>query len=637
MSSQIINEYQKELEQLQKLTNLRSLCRYLGVSYLETKKLLFRLSSSEKYKQFSIPKRNGEKREINAPIGLTLEIQKKLYEILTNIYELNLKASVHGFVLKRDILTNAKNHCGKKFVLNIDIRDFFPSITQKRIRGVLMSPPYSLKSKVATSISHLCCLEEKLPQGSPTSPILSNIVCGKLDSELRLLAKKYRCFYTRYADDITFSTTSTTFPRSLAVITGCKPSDLTLGDELIKVFEDNGFDINFDKVRIQTNNQKQEVTGLIVNKKPNVSRKYIRVVRAMLYDWHKNGYVEAYMNHSITRSKQNKKPAIFYHVLRGKIEFIGKIRGKEDPIYRKLLNSYNSLFEREVIRQRALNFNDDYYNHWCDVIDKYCCLIINNYIENENISIQEMQQGFDELEKLRQGKDPNYNLSGVPIAYAFMYLPRKIIAMTAILCHFFTEDKVFIPKNLLDVGSGTDAVSIALGLFRKNISLEITAIEPNEYMRRFAICKPNFPSLNIDNVTGSIGYWYEHLSENYYDLIIMSSVLQNSFKKKEDEWWLRWTKDLYEGSTKRGKVIIIEPNVKIQSMNKMRWAMQYIGWNLEEELKLSDLLPQVSYKGRTLANLTGLKEKLIGNYWQWNVESWNTHYRYEEYIHIYGK
>jgi RNA-directed DNA polymerase len=637
MSSQVFDNEKQQLEILKQLENLEDLCNFLGWNYLEIKQVLFKKSWEEKYIRFYISKKNGAIREINAPTGLTLEIQKKLYQILTNIYKLNLKASVHGFVLERNIVTNAENHCGKKFVLNIDIKDFFPSITQKRIRGVLMSPPYSLKSKVATSISHLCCLQGKLPQGSPTSPILSNIVCGKLDSELRLLAKKYRCFYTRYADDITFSTTSTTFSESLAIIKGCKPSDVTLGDELVKIFQNNGFEINYSKVRIQKNTQKQEVTGLIVNQKPNVSRKYIREIRAMLYDWHKNGYIPAEMNHLSFRFKQNKGLAYLHNVLRGKIDFIGQVRGKDDDIYKKLLAHYHSLIEREIIRQRSLNFNDDHYFYWCKNVDKYCCLIINKYIENENISVQEIREGFDELNKLKQRKDPDYDLSGVPVAYAFMYLPRKIIAMTATLCHFFKEDKVFIPKNLLDVGSGTDAVSIALGLFRHKINLNITAIEPNEYMRRFAICKPNFPNLKIENVKGSIGYWHKPLSENYYDLIIMSSVLQNSFYMKYNDWWLKWTKDLYEASTKLGKVIIIEPSMKFESMNKMRSAMEDVGWNLQEELKLSDLLPQVSRKGRVLENLTELKKELIGSYWQWDVKSWNTYHKYNEYIHIYGK
>lgn len=252
MLSESVIEFKQELEALQKLENLRDLCRFLNVNHQVTKKLLFRVSFQDKYTKFYIPKKSGNFREINAPTNTNLvEIQKKLYKIFTNIYQLNIKAPAHGFVIQRNIITNAAQHCGKKFVLNIDIKDFFPSITQKRIRGVLMSPPYLLTNKIATIISHLCCNEGKLPQGAPTSPILSNIVCGRLDSELRLLAKKYRCFYTRYADDITFSSVATTFPSSLAIITGAKPADLILGQELIKVFEDNGFQINFDKVRIQ--------------------------------------------------------------------------------------------------------------------------------------------------------------------------------------------------------------------------------------------------------------------------------------------------------------------------------------------------------------------------------------------------
>ncbi|MFP4692226.1 MAG: reverse transcriptase domain-containing protein [Halothece sp.] len=625
------------LTKIQKLNNLRSLSVFLKVPYQELKRILLTLPPEEKYKEFTIPKKNGSSREIAAPVTELREIQEKVYKILSVIYILNTKASTHGFVIGRDIVTNASQHCQKKFVLNIDIKDFFPSISQKRIRGVLMSPPYSLTNKVATSLSHLCCYNRYLPQGAPTSPVVSNLVCGKLDSELRLLAKKYRCDYTRYADDITFSTTSTTFPEALATITGKKPSDVSLGEELRSVFQENGFEINFDKVRIQRENQKQEVTGLIVNQKPNVSRKYIRQVRAMLYDWHKHGYVQANLNHQNYRLKHHKKTAHLFYVLRGKIEFIGKVKGKENQVYQKLLTSYRILFEREVIRQRALNFNDDYYNYWCQNIDNYVSRTLINYIEQENVSNQKIIEGFEELKKLKRGQDPDYDLIGVPVAYTFLYISRKIIAMTAILLHYFQTDNIYIPKTVLDIGSGTDAVSIALGLFRKNIALQVTAIEPSSCMRRFASYGAQFPNVAVRNISGSIENWSRKLGEESYDLIILSSVLQNSFKNEDDDWWLQWTQDLYEKSTSFGRLIIVEPSVKANLMQRMKGAMEEVGWHLNEELNLSDLLPQVSRKGKVLEQLTSLQEQLIGDYSPWSVRSWNTHHTYDEYIYIYQK
>ena len=628
---------------MESFADLADLLEVDNISWL--KQELFEVISEEKYTLFSIPKKNGELRQIYSPNSDTKEIQSRLNEVLRLVYEPERKQSVHGFTTNRNIITNAQNHCNKTFVLNIDIKNFFPTITQQRIRGVMMSPPYNLPSKVATTISHICCYEGKLPQGAPTSPIISNMVCAKLDSELRLIAKKYKCFYTRYADDITFSTTLKNFPLSIAQITGCRITDVTLSDTLISIFESNGFKINFKKVRIQRANQRQEVTGLTVNTKPNVSRKYIRQVRAMLYDWHNNGYVQAYINDVDIRYKQNKRYANFRSALRGKIEFIGQVRQKDDFIYQKLLTFYEELTERENLRQLSLKFDDECYNNWREKVDEYVTCIINKYIDSISPEVPDLDKcikaGFDELKKLKNGEDPNYDLPGVPVAYAFQYLPRKIIAMTAVLSHYFRTENVPIPKKILDVGSGTDAVSIALGLFRQRMRFQITAIEPCSYMRQFAMFRPRLPNLQIDNQNGRVGDWFEDLSRDYYHLIFMSSILQNSFKKYSDSWWSEWTSDLYQASTMNARLILIEPAAKATLIYRMKSAMEDSGWELNEQLLLSDLFPKVTVNSKRceLPQLTNLKQQLVGNYYRYPVQSWNTAptYKYNEVIHIYSK
>lgn len=638
----LLREASEIVDSFRKINSFQDFADLLEVDYFWFKQELFEVPLEEKYTSFTIPKKNGELREIYSPISGIREIQARLNEVLILIYEPERKQSVHGFTTNRNIITNAKNHCNKKFVLNMDIKDFFPTITQQRIRGVMMSPPYNLPSQIATTISHICCYEGKLPQGAPTSPIISNIVCAKLDSKLRLLAKQNKCFYTRYADDITFSTIVKNFPLSIAKITGLKITDVSLSDNLISIFESNGFQINFNKVRIQGDNQRQEVTGLTVNNKPNVSRKYIRQVRAMLHDWHKNGYVQAYMKDAAIRYSANKKSAHFSSALRGKIEFIGQVRQKDDFIYQKLLTFYEKLIEREIIRQRSLKFDDEYYKNWCEEVDEYVSLIINDYINSIYVdNLKEcIQQGFEELEKLRKGQDPNYDLAGVPVAYAFKYLPRKIIAMTAVLSHYFRAENVPIPEKILDVGSGTDAVSIALGLFRKQMSFKITAIEPCSYMRQFSMFRPSLPNLEISNVDGKLGDWFQHLNNKYYNLIFMSSILQNSFNNLTDSWWLTWTHDLYKASTNNARLILIEPSVKGKLVNKMKLAMESSGWILKEQLLLNDLFPNVANKGRKLQKLTSLKKELVSSSYQhykYNVESWNTTLSYKEVIHIYSK
>ena len=169
------------------------------------------------------------------------------------------------------------------------------------------------------------------------------MICGKLDSELMCIAKRFRCTYSRYADDITFSTTKNRIPNSLGRLNNDDESTkAVVGDMLNAVIETNGFTINHDKTRIQGRGTRQEVTGLIVNKAPNVTRRYIRQLRAMIHAVKKYGpdaadleFKEKYYKKQIRSDKA--KPHILV-VLRGKLNYIKMVKGESDVIYRKLFN-----------------------------------------------------------------------------------------------------------------------------------------------------------------------------------------------------------------------------------------------------------------------------------------------------------
>src|SRR5262249_12781804 len=152
--------------------------------------------------------------------------------------------------------------------------------------GVLKARPYEIGERAATAIAQLCCHKDRLPQGAPTSPIVSNMVCAKLDGELRRLAEAHRCTYTRYADDITVSTSKKQFPSELATPLG-EGTKATVGSALRRVVEGNGFEVNLEKVRLQSGFHRQQVTGLVVNRRPNVRRVFISQIRAMLHAWEK--------------------------------------------------------------------------------------------------------------------------------------------------------------------------------------------------------------------------------------------------------------------------------------------------------------------------------------------------------------
>jgi RNA-directed DNA polymerase len=213
---------------------------------------------------------------------------------------------------------------------------------------MFMATPYNLDERVSTVLAQICCFNNQLPQGAPTSPIVSNMICAKMDSQLRILAQQSRCNYTRYADDITFSTSCPKFPPQLAtIITEETGNYLQLGNHLTTIIETNGFIINTDKLRLQTKTHRQEVTGLVTNQFPNIRRRYIRQVRAMLHAWEKYGLEKAeqeHLNKYRVRSRNPSKDQTKYRtlsfrdILLGKIRFIGSIRGKDDFIFIKLLN-----------------------------------------------------------------------------------------------------------------------------------------------------------------------------------------------------------------------------------------------------------------------------------------------------------
>lgn len=334
------------LEVLASLSTRDDVADFLGVDGQFLFDHLYK-ASSRRYVTFNIRKKSGGERLIVSPNKELKSLQRNLKDFLEILYQ--PRATVHGFVQNRNILTNAQMHSRQRYVLNIDLQDFFPSITFARVRGMFMAVPYGLNPTVATIFAQICCHDEyNLPQGAPTSPIVSNMLCAKLDSMLLRLAKEHRCIYSRYADDITFSTNNSNFPKALAQ-TLVLPSGehLQLGKELRSIVSDNGFVINERKTRLQARTNRQEVTGLVVNRFPNVKRSFVRQIRAMLYAWRKHGLEAAEEEFVLKYDKKHrafyKESVSFKKVVKGKIEFLGMVRGTENPIYLRFLDEYQQL------------------------------------------------------------------------------------------------------------------------------------------------------------------------------------------------------------------------------------------------------------------------------------------------------
>lgn len=310
----------------------------LDVKYDDLVYWAYRVPKQSRYTAFEIKKKSGAHRQIEAP-GTNIKIlQQKLNQVLQAVYR--PKPCVHGFVEGRSVRTNALQHTQRRYVLNVDLRDFFPSINFGRVRGMFMARPYNVPEKVATVLAHLCCFEGRLPQGAPTSPTVSNMICARMDSELQRLARTNGCIYTRYADDMTFSTFRPEFPRAVAGMNDLHQAEP--GDELLRIVETNGFTIHPEKVWLRRQDRRQEVTGVTVNAFPNLPRRFTNRIRAMLHAWETHGLDAAQAEFEQRYDRKHRPPGSrvpsFQKVVKGRIEYLGMITRGESPKYLRFLD-----------------------------------------------------------------------------------------------------------------------------------------------------------------------------------------------------------------------------------------------------------------------------------------------------------
>lgn len=266
------------------------------------------------YRNFEVKKKNGKKRKIREPLPSLKEIQ--LWILNNLLYSLPVSRYAKAYVKKRGIIDNVKYHIGKEKVLNLDIKDFFPSITRTRIEKVYLDMGYS--SNVSNLLSKLCCLDEYLPQGAPTSPYLSNIVMIGVDSAIASYCKEKHIRFTRYADDLTFSG-------------NFSDGELTefVREEIAKI----GLSLNRNKTTVLEQNVRQIVTGIVVNEKLQIPKKDRKSIRLEMY------YLKKYGLASHLERTNNKKANYIKHVA-GKVNYAlyvnpGDIELKEYQVFLK--------------------------------------------------------------------------------------------------------------------------------------------------------------------------------------------------------------------------------------------------------------------------------------------------------------
>lgn len=279
--------------QLPVITKVPQLCEALNLTVSELRRLCYQREASTytHYTRFEIPKRSGGMRAIWAPLPTLKQAQHWiLHEILERLV---VHGAAHGFLSGRSIATNAAEHCNSQLLVKLDIENFFPSISWKRVKGVFRKAGYP--EQIATLLALLCTeapreivqdngktyyvalAERCLPQGAPTSPALTNALCLRLDRRITGFADKAGWRYTRYADDLTFSFAAD----------NSQAADISrLLGTVKRILGEEGFNVNVKKTHVIRQHQAQQVTGLIVNgtQAPRVSRSLKRQMRAALHN-----------------------------------------------------------------------------------------------------------------------------------------------------------------------------------------------------------------------------------------------------------------------------------------------------------------------------------------------------------------
>lgn len=275
------------------------------------------------YDEYKIRKKAGGDRPIEAPDYMLKDIQRWIYlNILCK--DTSIKDCVHGFIPKsmnkdkvRGVLTNAAPHAGHDWLINIDLKNFFHTVKLDKVKDYFSSLGY--EDEVVKTLTALCTYKSRLPQGAPTSPMLSNIIASTMDVMMLKYCNKRGIVYTRYADDLTFSANSDV--------------EVPPIEDIYKIVYLNGFKVNRMKTKVRYKGCRQEVTGLTVTNGVHVSQRFKKEILRELHFCKKFGIYEHYKHLNTTKG-------LYKEWLRGKVMFVRQI----DPACgNKMLEQFNEL------------------------------------------------------------------------------------------------------------------------------------------------------------------------------------------------------------------------------------------------------------------------------------------------------
>ena len=302
-----------------------------------------------------IPKKDGSHRQIHAVTGKLKVLQTRTHNWLKKSYQPTRYAT--GFVPNKSIIDNAMIHRNKKVIISFDIKDFFPSISFARVLGMFKKYPFSFSNEWSITLAQICCLDElngSIAQGAVTSPYISNMLCRKLDKRLASLAVQQKMHFSRYADDMTFSTN-----KNISI------SDFIQYVE--NIVDDEGFSLNQKKTRVMMKHHRQVVTGIIVNQGLNVNRKYIMNTKALIHNCLKKGIDGQIVKSDFIDIRDSCSP--FYKISSGFGHYKYKRYAKVKRVGIELIKTDNedSHTEEKINDPLKINFITKEYNEKIEV------------------------------------------------------------------------------------------------------------------------------------------------------------------------------------------------------------------------------------------------------------------------------
>lgn len=324
MDKNSLRRHQRQKKLFCSIRSVRELCRLLKTD----ERRLRLLCEKPKYKTFTIPKRDGGERQIETPDGELKKILARLNRYLQSVYFFEKSSAAYGFIAgvkndadRRNILTNAKKHLGNPYLLNIDLKDFFHAVGREQVLAIFADKPFHFKRQLPDLLADLTTYHSRLPMGAPTSPALSNFACRRLDAQLTAFSQDMLWIYTRYADDMSFS--------SKQLINAEKINSLC------KIIEKAGFPVNYRKVKVFGKDEDKVVTGLLVADRVSLSKDYLPNLRREIEQLRSIFVAQNEQGQLTTRWVEKLKQQV-----RGRLSFAGFVLKRNREEYQALKDLY---------------------------------------------------------------------------------------------------------------------------------------------------------------------------------------------------------------------------------------------------------------------------------------------------------